>query len=127
MLGGFIGSFLAIGILYLIHFRHAGKAVYWGALALTRALPLTVVCATLIGALVWSGTRMIRTRKLPGALLGAIAAAIIASICGAFIDANFIDPDDGSLPWFFAWYGLIAGAVTGLVSGAHDHRSPDEG
>lgn len=124
MLGGLIGSFLGIGILYLYYFQHVGRAAYWGFFAITRVLPLTVVCGTLIGALVWGGTKLLRTRKLPGAVIGAISAAIIGSIAGAMIDIQTTNQNPDTIwHWFFIWYGLVAGAVTGAVSGAHDHRN----
>jgi hypothetical protein len=88
-------------------------------------LPITVVCGTIVGALIWAGTRLLRTGKLAGAVVGAVGAAAIGFLIGAMLDSKITNPDPNDRQWFFSFYGLIAGAVTGVVSGSQDHRRPE--
>src|SRR5581483_1848311 len=126
ILGALIGSVLGISILYLFYFKRAGAALFWGSFAFLRVLPVTVIVGTLLGALAWVGAKLLRTRSLTGAVLGAIAAAIIGSIIGAIIDGQTANEFHRSI-WdgFFIKYGMIAGAVTGLISGAQNHAQPE--
>jgi hypothetical protein len=125
MLGGLLGCFLGIAILYLSYFQHAGRAAYWGFFGILGTLPVTVVCGTIVGALIWGGTRLLRTGRLAGAAIGAVGAAAIGLLIGAILDSQIANQDPNDRQWFFTLYGLIAGAVTGVVSGSQDHRGPD--
>ncbi|MEN3332303.1 MAG: hypothetical protein V7641_1668 [Blastocatellia bacterium] len=124
MLGAFIGGVLGIAILYLFYFKRAGTAFYWGSFAIIRVLPITIIVGTVVGALIWMGIKQLRIGRLTGAVIGAVIAAIIGSIVGAIIDAQIVTEIRQPI-WdgFFIKYGMIAGAVTGLVSGVQGHTN----
>lgn len=125
-LGGFIGGLLGIPILLVLHYKNLYNAAYWAALGmpyLLYYLPITTIAGVPLGASAWKVTRLLRTRPLTGALIGGFTAAIIGGVVG--ITINYLvanGSQDSILGGVFLKYGIIVGAVTGIISGSARDR-----
>jgi hypothetical protein len=117
MIGGIAGNVVGITILYLsfFNFRRVGPLLYY-FFAILGTFPVTFVGGTVVGALVWVVTRLLRTNRFTGAIAGAIIAAIIGGAIGFLFDAYLVQTTIDLVK-----YGAIAGAVVGAISGADDH------
>lgn len=124
--GGLVGGLLGILILFMFHYKNVYTAAYWGALAmpyLLYYLPFTTIAGVLIGASAWKLTRLLRTRPLAGAFIGGFTGAIIGGVVGIIIDCLVAGgSQDSIVGGFFLKYGIIVGAVTGIISGSARDR-----
>lgn len=122
LVGGLFGGIIGVAVLHSIEAGSIRAAIfYWALLGMIRAVPFTIIGGTIVGALVWAITRRLRTKRLAGAVIGAGIAAILGAIVGAAL--NYLIINEPGFFWevFLVRYGVIVGALTGLISGFKDH------
>ena len=107
----------------MARYKSVNTAAYWLSLAMPELLyylAVTTIAGVLLGACAWKLTRLLHTNPLGGALIGGFAAAIVGGVVGIIIDYLVANGSQDSI--VFLRYGIIVGAVTGIISGSARDR-----
>lgn len=124
MLGGLVGGVLAVAILYSYQFGNIRYAIFYQALlAMIYVVPVTLIGGTVIGAIVSMLCIYFRTTRIIGILIGAITATILGAVIGAGFHYMMQNQPPVTLgESFFVRCGVIVGLITGILSGAQEHK-----